>query len=302
MRVAFVLHVLQVAGAEVLVFETIRRLGSRITPTVFCLDAVGPLGEQLIANGVPVISFDRRPGLDRSIFGRMAREIRARAIDVVHAHQYTPFFYSSVAARLARSRARVIFTEHGRHYPDLVSAKRRLTNRLIFDRLADEITAVCDWSARSLAEKDGFSRSRISVIPNGIDVERYDRHDDWVALRRRLGLDPSRRYVVNVARFHPVKDHAALLKGFQATAAARPNVDLLLVGDGPLRPDIEQLVIGLGLAKRVKLVGVRADVPDWLLASDTLRAPFGERGGINHPARSDGVWPARRGHRGRRKS
>ena len=60
-RVAFVLHVMQVAGAEVLVAETIRRLGGRITPVIFCLDAVGPLGEQLQATGVPVVSFGRRP-------------------------------------------------------------------------------------------------------------------------------------------------------------------------------------------------------------------------------------------------
>jgi L-malate glycosyltransferase len=259
---------MQVAGAEVLVFETIRRLGDRIVPTVFCLDAVGPLGAQLIDMGVPVVSLDRRPGLDWSIFGRMAREIRSRHIDVVHAHQYTPFFYASVAARMARTRARVIFTEHGRHFPDVVSAKRRLVNRVAFDRLADDITAVCDWSARSLADNDGFSRSRIAVIPNGIDVDRYDQHGDRTTLRRHLGLDPARRYIVIVARFHPVKDHATLLTGFQPVAASHPDVDLLLVGDGPLRGEIERQIAALGLTDRVRLVGVRSDVPDWLRASD----------------------------------
>src|SRR6516162_1886775 len=64
LRVAFVMHVMQVAGAEVLVTETIRRLGTRIEPTVFCLDAVGPLGEQLLGDGVAVISLNRRPGRD----------------------------------------------------------------------------------------------------------------------------------------------------------------------------------------------------------------------------------------------
>jgi glycosyltransferase involved in cell wall biosynthesis len=262
--VAFVLHVMQVAGAEVLVVETIRRLGHRIAPTVLCLDAVGPLGEQLRAEGVPVVSFDRKPGLDWSVFGRMASELRTRQIDVVHAHQYTPFFYASIGARLARTRARVIFTEHGRHFPDVVSPKRRLANRLVFDRLADDITAVCEWSALSLAEKDGFSAPRIRVIPNGIDIDRYERREDRTETRRRLGLEPGRRYVVIVARFHPVKDHATLIAG----ADARPDVDLLLVGDGPLRSDIERQVAGLGLTGRVALVGVQSNVNEWLLASD----------------------------------
>ena len=44
-RVGFVLHAMQVAGAEVLVAETIRRLGNRIEPVILCLDSVGALGE-----------------------------------------------------------------------------------------------------------------------------------------------------------------------------------------------------------------------------------------------------------------
>jgi glycosyltransferase involved in cell wall biosynthesis len=268
--VAFVLHVMQVAGAEVLVYETIQRLGTRIAPTVFCLDAIGPLGERLIGAGVPVIAFDRRPGLDWSIIGRMAREIRARRIDVVHAHQYTPFFYASLAARRARTRPRVIFTEHGRHYPDIVSAKRRMANRLVFDRLAGDITAVCDFSARSLADQDGFRKDRIVVIPNGIDLDRYQRVESRAAIRTRLGLDPARRVVTIVARFHPVKDHATLVRAFALLAAARSDVDLLLVGDGPLRPDLERQVADLGLTPRVVFAGIRSDVPDWLLASDVF--------------------------------
>ncbi len=54
-RVGFVIHVMQVAGAEVLIAETIRRLGRYISPTIFCLDAVGSLGEQLLSEGVEVV-------------------------------------------------------------------------------------------------------------------------------------------------------------------------------------------------------------------------------------------------------
>src|SRR5260221_12818087 len=63
-RVGFVLHIMQVAGAEVLVAETIRRLAGRIEPTVFCLDGVGPLGERLLSEGVPVVPLGPRPGPD----------------------------------------------------------------------------------------------------------------------------------------------------------------------------------------------------------------------------------------------
>src|SRR6187455_890671 len=83
-RVGFVLHVMQVAGAEVLVDETIRRLGPRIDPVVFCLDAVGTLGERLLADKIPVLAYGRRPGLDWSVSRRMAVDIRNRQVQILH--------------------------------------------------------------------------------------------------------------------------------------------------------------------------------------------------------------------------
>ena len=265
-RVGFVLHVMQVAGAEMLVAETIRRLGSRIDPVVFCLDQVGQLGHEMRNEGVDVVAFNRRPGVDLTVSWRMGRAIRARHLDVIHAHQYTPFFYGSIAARLSGVRPRVIFTEHGRHYPDVVSFRRRLTNRLVFDRIADEVNAVCDFSARSVREKDGFRR--VEVIPNGVDLPRYT--VDRVSAGARVGLDPSRRYVTTVARFHPVKDHRTLLRGFAQVARIRPDVDLLLVGDGPLRQELEATARSLAIEGRVRFMGVRSDVADILRASDVF--------------------------------
>ena len=107
-------------------------------------------------------------------------------------------------------------------------------------------------------------------MPNGIDPDDYTRRDDQPAIRRRLGLDPARRYVTLVARGHPVKDHATLIRAFRRVADARSDVDLLLVGDGPLRPALEQQVAEFGLGDRVLMPGVRSDVPAWLQASDVF--------------------------------
>jgi glycosyltransferase involved in cell wall biosynthesis len=268
LRVGFVLHGMQVAGAEVLVAETIRRLGERIRPTILCLDYVGALGERLRGEGVDLVCLGRKPGRDWGVAWRMAREIRARRIDILHAHQYSPFFYAALARVLAGGNTRLILTEHGRHYPDHVAPLRRAVNRLLLDPLADAVNAVCGFSARSLNRVDGFSGRRIGVIENGIEIARYRTADDRDALRRRLGLLPDKRYLIKVARFHPIKDHATLLRGFAGVATARPDVDLLLAGDGPLRGDLEALVSELGLKDRVHFLGVRHDVPELLQAAD----------------------------------
>jgi L-malate glycosyltransferase len=269
-RVAFVLHAMQVAGAEVLVAETIRRLSGQIEPIVLCLDAVGPLGERLLARGVPVVCLHRRPGRDWGVAWRLARELRQRRIEVIHAHQYTPFFYAALARLLSGLRHRLIFTEHGRHYPDLVSTTRRTVNWLALRHLASTINACCVFSAHALTTLDGFTGRPVEVIENGIEIDRYAPASDRNSLRQALGLSPHRRYLACVARFHPVKDHPTLIRGFATVARQRPDVDLLLVGDGELRADLEKLVFELEITDRVRFLGVRSDVPDLLRAVDVF--------------------------------
>jgi glycosyltransferase involved in cell wall biosynthesis len=266
--VAFVVHVMQVAGAEVLVRETIRRLGSLIDPTIFCLDSIGMIGEQLQEEGVPVVCLDRKPGRDFGVSRRMADHIRSRSIRILHAHQYTPFFYASLAKPLAGNRPKLILTEHGRHYPDLVSPIRRAANRLIFNRFADEINACIGFSAKALSRVDGFSGHRIRVIENGIDLHKYDSNENKEAIRSKLGLHPTRQLIAMIARFHPVKDHAMAIRAFAQVTKKNEQADLLLVGDGPLRQDLELLVRELGITRRVHFLGVRSDVPQILQAVD----------------------------------
>lgn len=269
-RVGFVVHVMNVAGAEMLVSAIIHRLQGRIEPSIFCLDGVGALGDTLQKEGVRVIALHRRPGFDLRVAWRLARAIRSAGVDVIHAHQYTPFFYSALAAPLSGRWPRLIFTEHGRHYPDVVSARRRLANRLFLDRAADSVNAVCGFSARCLSEHDGFRLPRIEVIQNGIAPAQAANPSLRGALRASLGFDPERRYVAMIARFHPVKDHPMLLRAFARVANLRPDVDLLLVGDGALRDTLVGMIGKLGIANRVRLLGVRNDVLDILRAVDVF--------------------------------
>jgi N-acetyl-alpha-D-glucosaminyl L-malate synthase BshA len=268
-RIGFVLHVMQVAGAEMLVAETIRSLRDLIDPTIFCLDGVGTLGESLQREHVPVVPLGRRPGLDFAVARRMAREIRARGCEVVHAHQYTPFVYAALAKLQVWPRFKLIFTEHGRHYPDVVSQKRYWANRILFSRLADEVNAVCQFSARSLKEVEGF-RVPIDVIQNGIRLNNYAPNH---TLETSLDIDPRTRHIVCIARFHPVKDHSTLLRAFSEIARLRSDVELLLVGDGSLRNDLEHQADSLGVSNRVRFLGIRNDVPSILRAADVFVLP-----------------------------
>lgn len=268
LRVGFVLHVMQVAGAEVLVAETIRQLRQQVDSTVFCLDSIGPIGQQLQSEGINVLCLHRKPGRDWGLGKRLAAMAQEHGIDVMHAHQYTPFFYAALARILGGARFRLIMTEHGRHFPDNVSTMRRSINRFYLSRYADAVNACCQFSADALARNDGFTRRPVEIIENGIQFDRYQTQPDRVALREKLGLDPARRYIATVARFHPVKDHESLIRAFSQLSNQYADVDLLLVGDGELREKSASLVKVLQVEGRVKFLGIRSDVPDILQAVD----------------------------------
>ncbi len=269
-RVGLIVHLMQVAGAEVLVRETIRRLSGKIEPTIFCLDSVGQIGEEMIRAGVEVVCFNRRPGRDWAVSRRMARVIGERQIEVLHAHMYSPFFYASLARPLCLFRPKLILTEHGRHYPDRVSPLRRAVNRLVLDRLANAVTACCRFSAEGLARSDGFAGSRIEIIENGVEVNDYKRSISKAKAKEKIGLEIARKYIIHVARHHPVKDQRTLLRAFAIAAPQLSEVDLLMVGGGQLRGELENLAIELRIVDRVKFLGIRADIADLMRAADVF--------------------------------
>ena len=270
------MHKMQVAGAEVLVKQIIERLTGVIDATVFCLDGIGELGHQLIDAGTPVIDLGRKPGLDWKVAGRLATEIKTRDIEVLHAHQYTPFFYSALARLRHRVTAKIIFTEHGRHYPDIVSWKRRTVNRALLQRYSDVTTTCCDFSTVAVQNVEGFSRA--FTLRNGVDLQALPARgsaDEQIELRQRLGLDPHTPYAACIARFHPVKDHATLVRAWAQVHEALPNAKLLLVGDGPERQNLKNQIQSLTarssqLSASIEFLGVRNDVADILRAVDVF--------------------------------
>ena len=127
-----VLHGLQVGGAEILAARLARQLNRDYRFLFICLDELGTLGQELRFEGFSVQVVDRRPGLDRRSARRLAGIIRRERVDVLHAHQYTPFFYCA-ASRLIGSRPPILFSEHGRHQPDYPRRKRILANRVLLE-------------------------------------------------------------------------------------------------------------------------------------------------------------------------
>lgn len=136
---------------------------------------------------------------------------------------------------------------------------------------AEKVIAV----SRPLKEKlvaMGIPQGRVVVIPNGVNKERFFARDRKEC-RTRLGLALDKRYVLFVGNLAEVKGCKYLIQAF-----AKLNVSgasLLIVGDGPLRRELEGLAVELGIADRVLFKGRQPyeDVPLWLNAANVLCLP-----------------------------
>jgi glycosyltransferase involved in cell wall biosynthesis len=263
-----VLHSLQMGGAEMLAARLARQLRGRYRFLFVCLDQLGTLGEELRSEGFPVEVLNRRPGLDWRSIWRLARILRREQVGLLHPHQYTPFFYAQMARWLGR-RIPILFTEHGRHFPDYPRRKRILVNRLLLSR-RDRVAAVGEAVRRAVIANEGIPAERVEVIYNGIDLEVFQTSKDRDAARREMGVGPNDFVVVQVARLDYLKDHLTAIRAVGNVAARHPAVRLVLVGEGPEQAKIEAEVDRLQLAEHVRFLGLRKDVACLVPAADVF--------------------------------
>lgn len=269
--IAHVLHQLAYAGAEVLAIALARQLQDHYQFVFLCLDGLGERGQEMADEGFAVVDLKRTPGIDLSVSKRIHQAVKKHKIDLLHAHQYTPFFYAS-ASRWLGNKPPVLFTEHGRHYPDQRKFKRVIANKFLL-RQHDRATAVGRFVAKALILNESFPRKAVQVIYNGINPDEFILPNSYrtrVKMREALDLSQNQPVVIQVARFHSVKDHATSLKAFSYVAGKLPDAVLLLVGDGEHKPVMQELAKKLGIEQQVRFLGVRSDIATLMTAADVF--------------------------------
>jgi L-malate glycosyltransferase len=267
--ICHLLHTLHVGGAEVLAARLGRQLRSECRFLYVCLDEAGTIGEELRAEGFPVEVVERRQGVDWRCALRLAKIFEREQVDLVHAHQYTPFFYG-LSARLFHRRPAVLFTEHGRHFPDYPRPKRKVVNRLLLER-RDRVIGVGQAVRRALIDNEGIPARRVSVIYNGIDTGNIAAlNHDRDAVRRELGFGSGEFVILLVARLDYLKDHATAVRTMKRVIAQCPQARLVLVGEGPEQLAVRQLIEAHQLTGHIRFLGLRKDVCRLLQASDVF--------------------------------
>jgi glycosyltransferase involved in cell wall biosynthesis len=268
LHVTFDMHI---GGTEQVIKNLVEATDkSRFNIFILCIESpIGPIGEMLSEKGYKIDALSRKAGFDVKLVLEIREYVKQHQINVLHCHQYTPWVYGALASVL--TGAKVIFTEHGRFYPDRSSWKRKYINPLLV-KLTDHITSISKATKQALVDYEYIPASRIDVIYNGI-AELEGNIEEAQQLRKKLSIPKDTLILGTISRLDPIKNHRLLISSFAKVQKENPKLRLLIVGDGELRPNLEQQVKELEISDKVVFAGFQTNPVDYLRLMDVFLLP-----------------------------
>lgn len=267
-----VLHVIighGFGGLENVVLDLVRAGDKdRFSYYILCLSSPDVVRRKLEASGATVLELGYGRGLHFGLPLAIRRVVREYAIDIVHSHDFNPFFYTTLACLGRRKLARV-YTEHssvlslgGRHHWVI----------RLFSHANDAMVMVSGHLQRHYADHVGVSDKRTVVIHNGIDTRLFVAPADKRELKQEFGLEG--KLVIGTAlRFIEQKGLQYLIASAPDVKRRFPDVRFLLVGDGRAKESLLAQVRALEVEDVFLFPGYRNDVVRILSAFDIYVLP-----------------------------
>lgn len=263
--VAYMLNQFGVGGADRQLLELLKRLDrSRYRPLLYLGSASGFVTEELHDLGIPV-RFVRGHGGSKFSAGTLAAEFRRERPEVIHSWMFVANTWGRIAGRLAR--VPVIITSDRGMDTDLPSMYRWIDVAL--SPLSLRVIVNADAVAENVHRTRYVPRSKIVTIYNGVDLDVYGKPVDRLEARRLLDLPPEVAVIGMVASFSTRKRWDVFLDTVAEVARRRPII-AACVGDGGLRPAMEEYAREKGLQDVARFYGVRSDIAEVMAALDVF--------------------------------
>ena len=208
--------------------------------------------------GIRVVQFNKATGFSISTLRKIAIQLRRDRATVVHTHNELVHTYGAIAGRLAGVPC-IVNTIHGTKGEMDPHLNRNYRALLPW---TDAVVTVSGETAAQFAAERIRYRDKFHVIRNGIPVARF------VAQSARPGSQWPRIRIGTVARLVDVKDQATLIRAFHILHKSYPQAELQLLGDGPLRRNLELLSNQLALSERITFYGASPNVAEFLSGLD----------------------------------
>lgn len=230
-----------------------------------------PLIERARSHGLVADQLEEKVRLSPKAILYVAQRLKRERFSLIHTHGYKANIIGGIAAKLAGVKS--VATMH---------LHTETTHRLRLYRIIDLLTlrffpkviAVSE-SMRQYLIAAGLPPKRVMTVHNAIDIGIFTSnvsfHDK--ALRNQLGIGSDQNIISLIGRLTSQKGHRYFLESANRILEVLPETRFLIVGDGPLREDLEGLSLSLGIAQAVRFLGYRQDVAALMSMSDVIVMP-----------------------------
>lgn len=271
--VVHVIHRLAIGGMENGLVNLINNMpADRMSHAVVCLSDVTDFRDRLVRPDVDLYALRKQEGKDFGVHRRLWKLLRRLRPDIVHTRNLATI-ECQLPAFLAGG-AIGVHGEHGWDVKDLDGTRRkaRILRRCMrpFIRKYVAVSAHIETYLRDVI---GVNSDRLCRIYNGVDTTKF--HPVVTRLDVPLQGKSGRSHCVfgTVGRLQRVKDQATLLRAFAAAREVVPGARLIVVGDGPLRPELERIAHDLQMQSHIWFAGARNDVAEVLREIDVFVLP-----------------------------
>lgn len=267
MKVLQIINSLDAGGAEKLLLETIplyNQKGIKMDILVLNGNDYPFMKELKLTNSCQIFSLGSGSVYNPLHIFKIISYLKK--YQIAHVHLFPAQYWVVLAKWISFSKVKLVFTEHNTHNRRMSNPVFKICDKIIYSGYK-KVVCITSEVKRILEQHLGKSGEKFPVIENGVNLKNIKEAIPYTKTDILPEIAVEDKLLIQVSAFREQKDQVTLIKSFPALPE---NVKLILVGDGALRKDCENLVKELKLEKRIFFLGLRMDVLNLLKTADIV--------------------------------
>ena len=248
-------------GAEKLMLSLAQALEKEGIINIIAAPAGSYVLEQAKKKGLKAYPLTIKGSFDPAGIFRLWRIVEKENVDILHAHQGKLFWPCIIIKKLRQSKIKVVFHRHA-HIPHKFYSRSHYQH-------ADRVIAISQIVAKDLEEKENVPKRLIRVLYNGTDFKRFNLRVSGNEIRKKYGL-AGKDVIGTIGQMSkPMgKGQVYLIEAAAMLKGRMPNNIYLIVGEGPILPDLKKMAHKLGVSDLVIFPGYQEDIEKFIAAMD----------------------------------
>ena len=259
-KICYVIGTLEIGGTESQLLRLCRAIDkNRFLPVVISLRCGGHLKEDFEKYGIRVIEVGKKYKIDFLFFLRLIHILHKEKPDILQTFMFTSNTWGRIAGLLCRVPV-IIACERS---TDKWKKNHHFFIDILLGLFTDVIVCNCFTVKKHYERKIRPVAGKLIVIPNGVEIEDIEKPPEFVAQKKE-------KIVLTAGRLSPEKGIQYFIKGARIVLSNVKNVKFIIVGDGPLRENLERLVYECRIKDNVIFTGYQKDMKDFITMSDVV--------------------------------